>query len=76
MAVRAYVVTNISTQAISLIYEQGDAAQNLGIVGHQRSGSLVIPAGKKVTIEATRVDLGQLKNLEAKNLLKFSETRY
>ena len=72
MAVHVYTLDNISRQPISVIYQQGTAAA-AGDVPQTSTGLLTIAPGKKVTIEAERVNLGQLKNFENLNLIRITE---
>jgi len=73
MAVPVTTISNISRQVIKILYQQGDALNAAGDVSYAYTGMLEIHPGKSVTIEAIRINLGQLKNLEAKNLIKISQ---
>ena len=72
MAVEIYTLDNISRQPISVIYQQGSAAA-AGDVPMDHTGLLTIAPGKQVTVEASRVNLGQLKNFENLNLIRITE---
>lgn len=72
MAVRVYTLDNVSKQPVSVVCQQGTAAA-VGDVPQTHSGMLTIQPGKNVTIEADRVNFGQIKNLKAMNLVSISE---
>lgn len=74
MAIRVKIIQNVSNQAIEILHQQGDVDNAAGDVPYAKTGMLRIMPTKQVTIEEARVNLGQLKNLEAKNLLKVTDS--
>ena len=74
MAIPVVVIANVSNQSIKILHEAGDPSNAAGDVASQTSGMLEIPPGRSVTIEEQRLDLGQLENLEAKNLIQTTRT--
>ena len=74
MAIPVVVITNVSNQSIKVLHEAGDPTNAAGDVAAQASGMLEIPPGRRVTIEQQRLDLGQLENLESKNLIQTTRT--
>jgi len=74
MSIPVTAIQNVSNQTIEILHEVGDPTNSAGDVSTQSTGMMKIPAGRKVTIETSRLDLGQLANLEAKNLIKTSNS--
>jgi hypothetical protein len=71
MAVHTYTIDNISNQPISILFQQGvDTA--VGNVPQASTGLMTVNPGQKVTIEASRVNVGQLQNFSDKNLIRYS----
>lgn len=75
MAVPVVEIHNVSNQRILIAYEAGDVNNAAGDVAATKSGTLGIPEGNQVTIEEQRVDLGQLENLRAQNLISFTRSQ-
>lgn len=73
MAIRVKTIQNISNQVIEVLYKEGDADNAAGDIPYLKSGMLKIPPDTQTTIEEARVDLGQLQNLEGKNLLRVTD---
>ena len=73
MAIRTKTIQNVSNQAIEFLYKQGDASNAAGDIPTTKSGMLRIASGTETTIEEARIDIGQLQNLEGKNLIKVSD---
>ena len=74
MAIRVKVIQNVSNQVIEILHQTGDIVNAAGDVPYTKTGMLRIMPTKQVTIEEARIDLGQLQNLEAKNLLKVTDS--
>jgi hypothetical protein len=72
-SIPVYVLGNGSHQPVSINYQAGDAAA-VGDVPQTSHGLLTISPGKKVTIEQSRVNYGQLHNLAVQNLLTVSSS--
>ena len=73
MRIPVYVIGNNSHQPVSVNYQAGDAAA-VGDVPQSSHGLLVVSPGKKVTIEASRVNYGQIAILKTANLLTVTES--
>lgn len=71
MKVPVYILGNNTAEPVSVVFQQlaVDATAGLGCVAPTASGMLTIQSGKKVTIEQSRVNDGQIHNLAAANLL-------
>ena len=69
MAIRVKTIQNVSQQAVSIIHQEGDVAA-AGSIPASSTGSLRIMPGSSTTIEESRIDLGQLQNLQSRNLIK------
>lgn len=74
MAIRVKTIQNISNQTIEVLHESGDADNAAGDINYTSTGMLRIGPGASVTVEEARLDLGQLENLSAKNLIKVSSS--
>jgi hypothetical protein len=68
MRTLVYTLGNNSHQAVSVNFQAGTTAA-VGDVPQTATGLLTIEPGKKVVIEASRVNDGQIVNLKAANLL-------
>jgi len=73
MAIRVKTIQNISNQSIDILCQAGDTDNAAGDIPYARTGMLKIPSGGEITIEAIRVDDGQLKTLAKKDLLKITD---
>ncbi len=74
MAIKISVIENISNQSIGILYESGDPNNAAGDVAATDTGILGIRPNKKISIETSRIDIGQLSNLSEKNLIKVTNT--
>jgi len=72
MSIRTKLIQNVSNQAIEILHQQGDADNAAGDIPYSTTGMLKIMPGSSIQIEEARIDLGQLQNLEGKNLIKVS----
>ncbi|MFA5767614.1 MAG: hypothetical protein WC919_06855 [Candidatus Paceibacterota bacterium] len=72
-SIPVYVLGNNSHQPVSINYQVGDAAA-VGDVAQTAHGLLTISPGKKVVIEQSRVNYGQLHNLASQNLLTVAQS--
>jgi hypothetical protein len=72
MRTPVYVIGNNSHQPVSVNYQAGAEAA-VGDVPQTAHGLLTIVPGKKVTIEQSRVNFGQLHTLASNNLLTMTE---
>jgi len=72
-SIPVYVLGNSSHQPVSVNYQAGDAAA-VGDVPQSSHGLLTISPGKKVVIEQSRVNYGQLNTLASQNLLTIAQT--
>lgn len=73
MAIRVKTIQNISNQVIDVLHQVGDADNAAGDVPYTRTGTLRIMPSTEVTIEEARINIGQLQNLEGKNLIKVTD---
>lgn len=65
-------ITNVSPQVVPVLYDAIEISKNVSTVGYNKSGQLLIPPGGNVTIEAERVDLGQLDQFRRNGLITYS----
>jgi len=70
MAIRVKIIQNVSQQIIEILYGQGDVDNAVGSIPYSKTGMLRLMPGTSTTIEEARIDIGQLQNLEGKNLIK------
>lgn len=76
-SVEAVIIENVSQQLIDILHTP---ATNVGFtvsggtINSTSRGLLQIGPSKRVTIESDRVNLGQLANFQAKNLIKVVKT--
>lgn len=73
MAVRTKTIQNISNQIIEIISEVGDVDNAAGDIPYTTTGMLRLIPGSEFTIEEARVDLGQLANLQSKQLIAVTD---
>jgi hypothetical protein len=68
MKIPVYTLGNNSHQPVSVNYQAGTTTA-VGDVAQSAHGLLTISPGKKVVIEQSRVNYGQIHNLSASNSL-------
>ena len=73
MAVRTKTIQNVSNQIIEIMSQVGDADNAAGDIPYTNTGMLRLTPGSELTIEEARVDLGQLANLQAKQLIAVTD---
>lgn len=72
VAIRTVKITNVSTQAVNVMYSNIDAAKSVTSVAAADAGSLTILPARNVTIEQSRVDMGQLEAMRNRGLIVFT----
>jgi len=73
MATRVTTITNISTQTIPILLNaiDLDKAAATSDIDPTRAEQLSIAPGAELVIETQRIDIGQLEQLQRKNLITF-----
>ena len=74
MAANLVDITNISIQTVPILID-AIALANVSAnsdIGSTRAEQMAIPPGSEVTIEMSRVDIGQLEQLQRLGLLTFT----
>ncbi len=74
MAVSVTTITNLSKQAVPILVseiQKSKASPSSGLAANE-ARQLLIQPGSEITLEARRVDVGQLEQLRRKGLLSFT----
>lgn len=76
MAIGITTVNNVSPQVISILVNEValDRVSTASDLGAAIAASVAIPPGKSLTLETSRVDVGQLDQLRKKKLISYSST--
>ena len=73
MSIRTKTIQNVSQQAIDILHQEGDVDNAAGDIAYSTTGMLKLMPGSSTTIEEARIDIGQLKNLESKGLIRVAD---
>lgn len=76
MAIGITTVNNVSAQVLSILVNEValDRVSASSDLGATTAASVAIPPGKSLTVETSRIDLGQLDQLRKKKLISYSST--
>lgn len=72
MSTPVVTIQNVSCQVINVACQRGDATTAAGDVDITVSGVLPIQPHKQMTVEQNRINIGQLANLKARGVIKYT----